>query len=84
MAMAIAGAVETVGAYLALGQTDALNEVLDLGELHAGESKASAYLLYHALVFGRVGSGILLQYLRRFLLLQIADNTTSDELIVAL
>ena len=70
--MAVAGAVKAMGADLALGQADALNEVLNLGELHAGKAKTSADFLHHPLVFGGVCGSILLQYLRRVLLLQVA------------
>lgn len=82
--MAVAAAVEAVGAYLALGHADALYEVFNLGELQAGESQATPDFLNHTLVFGRVGSGILLERLGCFLLAEVADDAAGDEFIIAL
>ena len=49
--LVVAAAVETVGADLALGQADRLDEVFDMSELQGGETQAAGNLLYHALIF---------------------------------
>ena len=49
--LVVAAAVETVGADLALRQTDRLDEVFDMSELQGGETQAAGNLLYHALIF---------------------------------
>ena len=84
MLVAVAAAVETVGADFALGHADALYEVLNLGELQAGESQSASDFLHHTLVFGRVGGGILLERLGCFLLTEVADDASGDELVVTL
>ena len=72
-----------MGAHLTLRQADALDKVFDTGELQRGESQTTGNLLYHALVFRRVSLGILVE-LSLVIALEVADDTTGDELQVAL
>lgn len=53
-----AGAVEAVGTDGFLGESDAVDERLDLAELEGGEFETTGYLGYHALVLGSAGCGI--------------------------
>ena len=82
-AVTVAGAVEAVGADLALGHADALDEVFELGKLQGGESEATGYLGDHALVLGRIGLCVLLQ-ISLVVALEVADDATGDKLQVAL
>ena len=50
--VAVAGAIEAMGAHLALIHTDRLDEVLELGELQRGETQALGNLIDHALILG--------------------------------
>ena len=50
--LVVAAAIEAVGADVALGQTDRLDEVFDMSELQGGETQATGNLLYHALILG--------------------------------
>ena len=82
-AVTVAGAVEAVGADLALGHANALDEVFELGKLQGGESETTGYLGDHALVLGRIGLCVLLQ-ISLVVALEVADNATCDEFQVAL
>ena len=78
-------AVEAVGANLAFGQANGLDEVLELGKFEAAEVEAACYLAYHALIFGRVGLGIFLQsFLRGVGTLKLLNDASGDEFAVAL
>ena len=82
-AVAVAGAVEAVGADFALRHTDGLDEILELGKLQGGEAETTGYLGDHALVLGRIGLGVLLQiYL--VVALEVADDATRNQFQVAL
>ena len=50
--LVVAAAIEAVGADVALGQADRLDEVFDMSELQGGETQTTGNLLYHALILG--------------------------------
>ena len=49
--LVVAAAIEAVGADVALGQADRLDEVFDMSEFQGGKTQTAGYLLYHTLVF---------------------------------
>ena len=49
--LVVAAAIEAVGADVALGQADRLDEVFDMSEFQGGETQTTCNLIYHALVF---------------------------------
>ena len=71
--MAIAGAIEAMGADLTLGHSNTVNQVLKLGKLQRGESQAAGNLLNHALVLRRVGLRVLLK-VGLVVALEVADD----------
>ena len=75
-----------MGADLTLRQSDAFDEVLELGKLHGGQSESAANLLHHTLVFGRVGGSVFPEYFRvvSMFTLQVADDAAGDKLQVTL
>ena len=81
--LVVAAAIEAVGADMVLGQTYRLDKVFQMGELQRGETQTASYLIHHALVFWRVGLGILVE-LGLVVALEVADNATCDEFQVAL
>ena len=50
MLMTIAAAVETVRADTTLGQSDAIDEILEAGELQGRQSQTLGNLIHHPLV----------------------------------
>lgn len=79
---AVAATVEAVGAYLALGQPDALHQRFDLGKLQRGEAQAARYLVDHAPILGRAGGGIAVE-VAVFVALKVLDDAAGDEFHVA-
>ena len=62
-ATADAGAVETMGAHTMLGHAYGADEVFDFVEFQSGDAELMGNFLHHALIFGTVGGGVLLQVL---------------------
>ena len=62
-ALKIARPVETVRAYLALGQAYGFDEVFHRVEAQRRQPEVLSYYLYHLLVFGRIGRGVSLEVL---------------------
>ena len=76
-------AVEAVGADPLLGEADALDKIFYLAEFQRSKSQSAGYLIDHTLILGSAGGGILLKSRRR-VSLQVADDSTGDQLHVAL
>ena len=70
-------------AKFALGQTNGLDELLELVEAQRGKSQLAAYFLHHALIFGRVGGGVLVE-IGILVALEIFDDAARNQFHVAL
>ncbi len=78
-----AATVETVGADLALGDSDCGDKIFEGSKFQRGEVVAFAYLLYHGFVLGCAGSGILLE-VGVGVAFEFFDQSTGEQLHVAL
>ena len=76
-------AVEAVGTDAFLGQSDGLDERLELGEAQGVEVEAAGYLCHHALVLGAVGAGVGLKVFA-VVAFKVLDDAAGEELQVAL
>ena len=78
-----AGAVEAMGAELAFGKTDALDEILDFAELEGGEFELTGYFLDHALILRGAGCGVDVEF-GSIVAFKVLDDAAGDEFKVAL
>ena len=81
--MAIAAAIEAVGADPTFRKSDTFNQILQLCELQRGESQALGYLCHHTLILRRISLRIFLEVLL-VVAFKVLDDTTRNQLHITL
>ena len=82
--MTIGCTVKAVGADLAFGHANALDEVFQLGKLQACETETTTDFCDHTFILRRIGGCIFLQNLGGVFLFVVADDAASNQFVIAL